>query len=430
MVGRSGERGQPLATGSYLKISGAAQPSSGRKPFSRLPLAFLGLMTALSAATVACEGGGAKVPGVSDSTILLGQHTPLSGSYAAVYGPIAFAEEAYFDYVDSQGGVCGRKIVLKVEDDMYDPARALDATKKLVEQDQVLAIVGGLGTAPHSAVYEYLNQNRVPDLFVSSGARKWGSDPARFPYTIGFIIDYTSEGTIIGRYISSHFSGQKVGVLYQNDDFGKDGLAGLKAALDPQDNDMVSEQSYEASDSDIRSQVVNLRDAGAQVVVAYSLPGFSAQLINGANRMGWKPQIILSYVNTDPVMFQYVSPEVMEGVLATGYLTPPDRTADPAIARHRQIMAEHNGPEPSNYSLYGQAVAETVVKVLGDTCANLDRESIMRATESLRGFHPSVLLEGINVNLSPSDHYAVQALQMHRAVGGRWEPFGDIVSLD
>ena len=370
------------------------------------------------------------MPGVTDSTIVLGQHTPLSGGFAAVYEPIASAQRAYFDYVNSQGGVCGRSIDLRVEDDMYDPARTLDVTKKLVEQDKVLAIVGGLGTASHSAVYEYLNRNRVPDLFVSSGARKWGSDPERFPYTIGFIIDYTSEGAIIGKYISAHFPGQKVGVLYQNDDFGKDGLAGLKATLDPQKSELAVTQSYEPSDTDIRSQAINLRDAGAEVVVAYSLPGFSAQLISGANRMGWKPQIILSYVNTDPVMFEYVPPEVMEGVLATGYLTPPDRTGDPAIARHRQVMADHDGPQPSNYSLYGQALAETVVKVLSDTCGDLTREGLIRAAESLRGFHPSVLLEGIDVNLSPSDHYAVQALQMHRAVGGRWEPFGDIVSLD
>jgi len=393
-------------------------------------LLLLGLMVALSALAAACGSDEAKVPGVTDSEIVLGQHTPLSGSYAAVYEPIASAQRAYFDYVNSQGGVCGRSIVLRVEDDIYDPARALDVTKKLVEQDKVLAIVGGLGTAPHSAVYEYLNQNKVPDLFVSSGARKWGSDPKRFPYTIGFITDYTSEGTIIGKYISAYFPGRKVGVLYQNDDFGKDGLAGLKAALDTQKNELVSQQSYESSDTDIRSQVLNLRDAGAEVVVGYSLPGFSAQLISGANRMGWKPQIVLSYVNTDPVMFEYVPPEVMEGVLATGYLTPPDYTDDPAIARHHQIMADHHGPQPSNYSLYGQALAETVVKVLSDTCGDLTREGLMRAAESLRGFHASVLLEGIDINLSPSDHYAVQALQMHRAVSGHWEPFGEIVSLD
>jgi len=385
---------------------------------------------ALLALAAACGGNEAEVPGVTDSEIVLGQHTPLSGSYAAVYEPIASSQRAYFDYLNSQGGVCGRRIVLRVEDDTYDPARALDVTKKLVEQDKALAIVGGLGTAPHSAVYEYLNQKGVPDLFVSSGARKWGADPEKFPYTIGFIVDYTSEGTMIGKFISDNMPGQKVGVLYQNDDFGKDGLAGVKAGLDPQKNELVSEQSYQASDTDIRSQVINLREAGAQVVVAYSLPGFSAQLITGANRMGWKPQIVLSYVNTDPVMFEYVPPQVMEGVLATGYLTPPDRTAEPAIARHRQIMADHNGPQPTNYSLYGQALAETVVKVLSDTCGDLTREGLMRAAESLRGFHPSVLLEGIDVNLSPSDHYAIQALQMHRAVGGRWEPFGEIVSLD
>jgi branched-chain amino acid transport system substrate-binding protein len=399
-------------------------------PVSRRGGRLLKLAVLLLGLMAACGGDNGEVPGVTDSEIVLGQHTPLSGSYAAVYEPIASAQEAYLDYVNSQGGVCGRRIDLRVEDDFYDPARALDATKKLVEHDKVLAIVGGLGTASHSAVYEYLNEKRVPDLFVSSGARKWGSDPARFPYTIGFIIDYASEGAIIGRYISNHFPGQQVGVLYQNDDFGKDGLAGLQSGLDPDKNELVLEQSYESSDTDIRSQVLNLRKAGAKVVVAYSLPGFSAQLIGGASRMGWAPQIILSYVNTDPVMFEYVPPEVMEGVLATGYLIPPDRTADPAIARHRQIMADHDGPQPSNYSLYGQALAETVVKVLGDTCDDLSRESLVRAAESLQGFHPSVLLDGIDVNLSPSDHYAVQALQMHRAASGRWEPFGDIVSLD
>jgi len=390
----------------------------------------LGLAAALLALVAACGSDEGKVPGVTDSEIVLGQHTPLSGSYAAVYAPIASAQQAYFDYVNSQGGVCGRSIVLKVEDDFYDPARALDVTKRLVEQDKVLAIVGGLGTAPHSAVYEYLNEKRVPDLFVSSGARKWGSDPKHFPYTIGFITDYTSEGAIIGKYISAHFPGQKVGLLYQNDDFGKDGLAGLRAGVVAEKNELVSLQSYESSDVDIRSQVLNLRDAGVEVVVGYSLPGFSAQLISGASRMGWKPEIILSYVNTDPVMFEYVPKEVMEGVLATGYLIPPDRTDETAIAQHRQIMGDHDGPQPSNYSLYGQALAETVVKVLGDTCGDLTREGLLRAAESLRGFHASVLLQGIDINLGPSDHYAIQALQMHRAAGGRWEPFGEIVSLD
>jgi branched-chain amino acid transport system substrate-binding protein len=390
----------------------------------------LTLTVLLLGVVAACGGDDGEVPGVTDSEIVLGQHTPLSGGFAAVYEPIASAQLAYFDYVNAQGGVCGRKVELRVEDDFYDPARALDATKKLVERDEVLAIVGGLGTASHSAVYEYLNEKEVPDLFVSSGARKWGSDPQRFPYTIGFIIDYTSEGTIIGRYISTHLPGRQVGVLYQNDDFGRDGLTGLKAGLDPEKNEIVSEQSYESSDTDIRSQILNLRTAGADVVVAYSLPGFSAQLISGASRIGWEPQIILSYVNTDPVMFEYVPPETMEGVLATGYLIPPNRIADVAIANHRRIMADYDGPEPSNYSLYGQALAETVVKVLSDTCDDLSRQALVRAAESLHGFHPSVLLQGINVNLSPNDHYAVQALQMHRAVGGRWEPFGDIVSLD
>ena len=220
-------------------------------------------------------------------------------------------------------------------------------------------------------------------------------------------------------------------MLYQNDDFGRDGLAGLKAGLDPEKNELVSEQSYESSDTDIRSQVLNLRNAGAEVVVAYSLPGFSAQLISGASRIGWKPQIILSYVNTDPVMFEYVPPEVMEGVLATGYListgphrrpghrTPPPDHGRPRWSRAQQLLALRPGPGGDS----GEGARAT-------PCDDLSRESLVRAAESLRGFHPSVLLQGIDVNLSPSDHYAVQALQMHRAVSGRWEPFGDIVSLD
>ncbi|GAF75917.1 unnamed protein product, partial [marine sediment metagenome] len=229
----------------------------------------------------------AEVPGITDTEIILGADVPLSGALAAVYATIPQATEAYFNYInDTQGGVCGRKIVYKVEDNLDDPARAIEAVRKLVEQDKVFAIVGSLGDAPHPAVWDYLNENGVPDILVSVGAHMFGDDPEGHPWTVQMIGSNELEGLAFGQYISENLPGKKVAVLYPNLAMGIDCLEGVKQGLDPDKNEIVSEQSFEITAVSISSQVNNLRNSGAEVVVTNATPGFSAQAIKQAARLG------------------------------------------------------------------------------------------------------------------------------------------------
>jgi branched-chain amino acid transport system substrate-binding protein len=368
-------------------------------------------------------------PGVTDTEIIIGAHAPLSGPLGAVYSIVAKATSAYFNYVnDTQGGVCGRKIVYKVEDDNYDPAKGLEVTRKLVEQDKVLALIGNLCDLPHASAFEYLNEVGVPDLLVSAGAHKYGSDPQGHPWTVQMIPDYRMEGTFFGQYISENLPGKKVAVLYENQDYGIDGLAGVKLGLDPAKNEVVSEQPYEASAVDIRSEITNMKNSGAEVAVLYSTPGFTAQAIKHADRLGWKPQFLSSYVNSDDIMFQFVPPQLLEGMITSQILKMAAWKDDPAIAKHYEIMSKYGGPTPGNFTVYAQALAELAVEVLKRSCDNLTRQGLMDAIESIDGWHTDLLLEGINVTISDTDHTAFDNGRMLRVVlengKGRFEYFG------
>lgn len=385
-----------------------------------------------SAATATPQGGPVG-PGVSDTEILLGAHAPLTGVFAAVYSAIIGAEQAYFDYVnDTQGGVCGRRIVYKVEDDNYDPARALEVTRKLVEEDKVLAFVGAMGDQAHSGVWTYLNENGVPDLLISAGSHKWTSDPVGHPWTIPFIPDYTIEGMIFGQYISENMPGTKVGVLYENDDFGKDGLAGVKMGLDPNKNPLVSEQAYEATAVEINSQVLNTKSAGAEAVVLYATPAYVAQFAKRADHMGWHPQLFASYVNADPILFQFAPPALIEGLITRQAQKLPDWTDDPAVIRHQEIMQKYGGPVPSSMSIYGQTLAELAVDILSRACANLTRRGVMDAAESTDNWHSDLMLDGVSITITPTDHVAFEQGRFMRAVvvdgKGKFEYFGPLTS--
>lgn len=374
----------------------------------------------------------AAAPGITNTEIILGSHFPQSGTYGAVYAPVLEGLRAYFDYVNTEkGGVCGRRIVLKAEDDQFDPARAMEVTRKLVEQDKVFAMVAGVGTAAHSAVWDYLNEQGIPDLWVISGAHKWGADPRAHPWTFGMIPDYLVEGSIFGEYISAHYPGKKVAILYQNDDFGRDALEGLRQGLDLSKNQIVSEQSYETTAVDIRSQVTNMKDAGAEVVFCACIPGYTAQAIKGANRLGWKPQWLLSLVNSDPVMFQYATPQEMEGALSAQANKLVEWTDDPAIARHYEIMKKYGKSAPSNFTVLGQAVGGITVEVLNRACDNLTREGLLEAVESLRDYQGDLTLPGVTITLSKDDHIGPEALRLLRAKvkdgKGVWEYEGELI---
>ena len=375
---------------------------------------------------------GAEVPGITDTEIILGADVPLAGAMGAVYAMIPQATEAYFKYINAtEGGVCGRKIVYKLEDNQMDPAKAAEAVRKLVERDKVFAIVGSLGDLPHSGVWDYLNEQGVPDILVSAGAHKYGSDPQGHPWTVQMIPDYTTEGTAFGQYISRDLPGKKVAVLYENQDFGYDGLAGLKNALDPDKNEIVSEQSYESTAVDVRSQVTNMKNTGAEVVVLYTTPGYTAQAVGAADHMGWHPQWLMSYVNSDPIIFQFVSAALMEGAITLQSFKMADWTDDSAIAKHHEIMRDYGGPTPTNFTVYAQALGEVAVEALSRTCDNLTREGLMDAVESIKGFHSDLLLDDVNISFSDTDHTALQTSRMLKLVlhdgKGEWEYFGPLL---
>jgi branched-chain amino acid transport system substrate-binding protein len=377
-----------------------------------------------------------EVPGITDTEILLGADCPLAGAMGAVYATIPRATEAYFQYInDTQGGVCGRKIVYKVEDNQDDPAKGLEAARKLVERDKVFAMVGSLGDSPHPAVWDYLNANGVPDILVSVGTDMFGADPEGHPWTVQMIPSNKIEGTFFGLYISENLPGKKVAILYPNIQQGYDHVQGVKYGLDPSKNKIVSEQSFEMTAISLSSEVANMKNAGAEVVTTVANPGFTAQAIKEAGRQGWHPQWMISYINVDEMIFQFVQPpELMDGVLSLDALKLVAWTDDPAIAKHREIMRDYDGPTPTNFTVYAQTLAEVAVEALSRSCDNLTREGLMDAVESIQDFHSDLFLDDVNISFSDTDHTAFQSGHMLRAVvengKGRWEYFGPLIALE
>jgi branched-chain amino acid transport system substrate-binding protein len=382
--------------------------------------------TVTQAATPAAE-----VPGITDTEIILGADCPLSGATGAVYAMIPQATGAYFRYInDTQGGVCGRRIVYKVEDNQDDPAKGIEAARKLVKQDKVFAIVGSLGDAPHRAVWEYLNENEVPDILCSAGGHMFGADPETHPWTVQMIPSSKIEGTFYGRYISENLPGEKVAILYPNNIFGIDGLEGMRAGLDLEKNEIASEQSIEPGAISVMSHIANMKEAGAEAVVVFADPGLTSQAVKAASRLGWDVQWFVSYVNSDEIMFQFVSPELLEGAISFQALKLAGSTDDPAVAEHHRLMREYGGPTPTNFSVYAQTLAEVAVEALSRSCDNLTRQGLMDSLESIQDFHSDLFLDEVNVSFSDTDHTGLQTGKMLRAVikdgKGKFEYFGPL----
>jgi ABC-type branched-subunit amino acid transport system substrate-binding protein len=258
----------------------------------------------------------------------------------------------------------------------------------------------------------------------------FGDDPEGHPWTVQMIPSFRIEGTFFGEYISENLPGKKVAILYPNLIMGTDLLQGVKDGLDPDKNEIVSEQSYEITAISIASQVNNVKNAGAEVVVTNATPGFSAQAIKQADRLGWHPQWFLSYINADEMMFLFVSPELMEGTISLQALKLAGWTDDPAVAEHYRLMDEYGGPTPTNFTIYAQALAEVAVEVLSRSCDNLTRQGLMDALESIEDWHGDLLIDGVNISFSETDHSAFQTARMLRATvedgKGKWEYFGPL----
>jgi len=375
-------------------------------------------------------------PGISDKEILLGAEVILSGTMGAVYATIPNASAAYFKYVnETQGGVCGRKIVYQYEDNKDDPAFAVEVSRKLVEQDKVFAMVGSLGDSPHPASWEYLNEKGVPDILVSAGAHRFGADAENHPWTAQMIPSYYVEGSLFGQYISGNLPGKTVAALHGDVVGAIDAMNGLKDGLDPSKNKIVAEEIAAAEAISINSQIANLKKSNADIMVAFSSPGFAAQAIKIADRMGWHPQWFIEYTSADDMMFQFVSPKLLEGAITFQALKMADWRDDPAVAKHYEIMQKYGGPAPTNFTIYAQVLAETAVEILSRTCDNLTRDGLMDSVESLQNFHTDLMLDEVTVSFSDTDHTGLQTGRMLKATitangKGKWEYFGPLMEFE
>ena len=371
-------------------------------------------------------------PGASDTEIKIGQTVPFSGP-ASAYATIGKTQAAYFNMINEQGGVNGRKINLIQYDDAYSPPKAVEQVRKLVESDEVLLTFQLIGTPSNAAVQKYLNAKKVPQLFAATGASRF-TDPKNFPWTMGFNPNYFVEGRIYGQYILKEFPNAKVGVLYQNDDLGRDYLNGIKAGLGEKAATMiVAEASYEVSDPTINSQILKLKSSGADVFFSASTPKFAAQAIKKNAELGWKPVHILD-INATSVgaVMQPAGLEASKGVISVNYGKDPlDPTwkNDPGMKRYFDFMAKYypEGDKNSNFNGYGYSTAQLLVQVLTQCGDDLTRENVLRQATHLKNVQGDLSLPGMVINTTPTDYRVNKQLQMMRFNGERWELFGPIL---
>ena len=395
-------------------------------------------LTPLSVAALVVAGGlalaaGQYGPGASDTEIKIGNTMPYSGP-ASPYGTIGKSEAAYFAMINEQGGIHGRKINFISRDDSYSPPKTVELVRKLVEQDGVLALFQTFGTAPNSAIREYLNDNKVPQLFVRTGASKW-NDPKHYPWTMGWQPSYQIEGRIYARYILRNIPAAKIAVLYQNDDFGKDYLIGLRDGLgDKADGMIVASQSYETTDATIHSQIMSLQTSGANVLLTVALPKFAAQTIRKIYEIGWKPTHILSSVsNSVGLVIRPAGPEKSVGIVSATYgKDPTDPQWQDTLEYNEWLawMKKYNtsGNVADADTVYGYSAAQTMVAVLKACGDNLTRENLMKQAASIRDLQLPMLLPGIIISTSANDFTPIKQMQLQKFDGTTWQLFGDVIS--
>ena len=371
-------------------------------------------------------------PGASDTEIRIGNTNPYSGP-ASAYGTIGKTIAAYFKMVDDQGGINGRKINFISYDDAYSPPKTVEMVRKLVEQDNVLFVFQTLGTPSNTAIHKYMNMKKVPQLHVATGASKW-NDPKNFPWTMGWQPNYQTEARIYAKNILQTKSDVKIGVLYQNDDYGKDYLKGLKDGLgDKAAKAIVAEVSYEVSDPTVDSQIVQLQASGANVFFNVGTPKFAAQAIRKAYDIGWKPVQYLNNVSAS--IGAVLTPAGLEksvGIITTAYLkdySDAQWANDPAVKSWESFMKKYYPAGDLNdvSNMYGYTVARTLEQVLKQCGDNLTRENVMKQAASMKGQYIDTLLPGITITTSDNDYAPIESVQMQRFNGTRWERFGGVM---
>jgi len=396
------------------------------------------IVTSLAAASLVLASGlafaaGQYGPGVSDTEIKIGNTMPYSGP-ASAYGAIGKAEAAYFAMINDQGGINGRKINFITRDDGYSPPKTVELVRQLVEQDQVLLLFNTLGTPPNSAIRGYLNDNKVPQLFVATGADKW-NDPKHYPWTMGWLPSYRVEARIYARYILKNLPNAKIAVLYQNDDFGKDYLVGLREGLgDKADKMIVATKTYETTDPTVDSQIVALQGSGSDVLLTAAIPKFAAQAIRKVYDIGWKPTHFLTNVSASvKAVLQPAGPEKGVGIISAGYLkepTDPQWQDTPEYKEWLAWMKKYNtsGNVADGNNVSGYSVAQTMVAVLKASGDNLTRENVMKQAASIHDEKLPMLLPGITVSTSADDFAPIKQMQLEKFDGTTWQLFGEVIS--
>ena len=371
-------------------------------------------------------------PGVTDTEIKIGNTCFYSGP-ASSYSAIGKSMAAYYKMVNDQGGVNGRKINFISYDDAYSPPKTVEQTRRLVEEDEILLDAGPLGTPTNSAIWHYMNEKKVPQLFVSTGATKW-DDPKGHPWTIGWQPNYQSEGRIYASYIQKEKPNAKIGVLYQNDDFGKDYLKGVKDGLGDKKSLVVVEASYETTDATVKSQIVEMKGAGCEVIVNTAIPKFAAQAIRKVAEMEWKPLHVLSSIGNSVVAtLKPAGVDKSVGIVSDFYLkdpTDPQWKDDAGYRWWLGFMDKYylDGDKADSLNVYGPSNAATVVQVLKQCGDVLTRENVMEQAANLHDFTVPMLLPGIKMNTSPTDFAPVKQVQMGRFDGAQWRLFGELIT--
>jgi branched-chain amino acid transport system substrate-binding protein len=371
--------------------------------------------------------------GASDTEIRIGNIMPYSGP-ASAYGTIGKTLGAYFNKVNAEGGINGRKVTFITYDDGYAPPKTVEQARRLVENDDVLLILNSLGTAHNTAIQKYMNSKKVPQLFVATGATKFG-DPKNFPWTMGWQPNYQSEGHIFAQYILKNHPQGKIGILFQNDDYGKDYLKGLKDGLaDKAKTMIVAELPYEATDPTVDSQIVSLKASGADIFYNVTTPKFAAQAIKKAGEIGWKPAHLLNSVSASVgAVIRPAGVEHAKGVLTAVYgkdPTDPQWDNDPGRKEWAAFMDKYypEGDKTSSFTVYGYSVARTMVQVLKQCGDDLTRANVMKQAASLKDFETGMALPGIKINTSPTDFYPIEQMQMGRFDGESFKPFGPVLT--
>ncbi|OSJ16713.1 branched-chain amino acid ABC transporter substrate-binding protein [Bradyrhizobium canariense] len=392
---------------------------------------------AVTAATIAALTANAYAqkkydPGASDTEIKVGNIMPYSGP-ASAYATIGKTEAAYFTKINSEGGINGRKINFVSYDDTYSPPKTVEQARRLVESDEVLLIFNPLGTPGNTAIQKYMNSKKVPQLFVSTGAAKW-NDPKNFPWTMGWQPSYQVEARIYGKYILQNYPGKTVGILYQNDDFGKDYVVGLKDGLGDQAGKLiVVEAPYETSSPTVDSQIVQIKGANPDIFVNIATPKFAAQAIKKIAELNWHPvQFLTNVSGSIGGVIKPAGYEASQGILSTAYLKDPKDAEwkdDAAMTEWRAFMTKWypEGDLDDSATVFGYGVAKGLEQVLRQCGDNLTRENVMKQAASL-DFEIGIYLPGTRIKTGPSDFAPIEQLQMMRFKGESWERFGPVMS--